>query len=75
MRRQRYWIDTIKNSCQSCHALGSKGVRTIPMATSAEFKNSIEAWTVRTQSGQAMSNMALTLEKLGPDRGLALFAD
>jgi hypothetical protein len=75
MRRQRYWIDTIKNSCQSCHALGSNGVRTIPMATSAEFKNSIEAWTVRTQSGQAMSNMALTLERLGPDRGLALFAD
>ena len=29
MKTQPYWIDTIKNSCQSCHALGSKGVRTI----------------------------------------------
>src|ERR1700686_4486316 len=23
MKMQRYWIDTVKNSCQSCHALGS----------------------------------------------------
>src|SRR5271169_2397155 len=30
MKTQHYWIDTLKNSCQSCHALGSKGVRTIP---------------------------------------------
>src|SRR5690348_13352868 len=29
MKLQRHWIDTVKNSCQSCHALGSKGVRTI----------------------------------------------
>jgi len=28
MKDQHYWIDTVKNSCQSCHALGSKGVRT-----------------------------------------------
>src|SRR5712692_8843847 len=30
MKTQHYWIDTVKNSCQSCHAIGSKGVRTIP---------------------------------------------
>ena len=30
MKTQAYWVDTIKNSCQSCHALGSKGVRTVP---------------------------------------------
>jgi hypothetical protein len=74
MKTQAYWIDTIKNSCQSCHALGSKGVRTISSKL-GEFKNSTEAWTVRTQSGQAMSNMALTLGRIGPDKGLELFAD
>ncbi len=25
LRNQQDWIDTIKNSCQSCHALGSQG--------------------------------------------------
>src|SRR4029077_20903111 len=28
MKNQHYWIDTLKTSCQSCHALGSKGIRT-----------------------------------------------
>jgi len=32
MKTQQDWIDTIKNSCQSCHALGSQGVRRIPKA-------------------------------------------
>ena len=27
MKTQHYWIDSVKNSCQSCHALGSKGMR------------------------------------------------
>ena len=29
IKTQHAWIDTLKNSCQSCHALGSKGVRTL----------------------------------------------
>lgn len=75
MRTQYYWIDTIKNSCQSCHALGSKGVRTVPPQIAAESRDSAEAWARRTQSGQAMSNMAVSLGRLGPDRAYALFAD
>jgi hypothetical protein len=75
MKTQHYWIDTIKNSCQSCHALGTKGVRTVPAQFAAESKDSAEAWARRTQSGQAMSNMALTLGRLGPDRAYAFFAD
>ena len=27
MQTQSDWIDTVKNSCQSCHALGSKNIR------------------------------------------------
>src|ERR1700747_968611 len=68
MKTQNYWIDTIKNSCQSCHALGTKGVRTVPKQFMAESKDSAEAWARRTQSGQAMTDMALTLSRLGPDK-------
>jgi hypothetical protein len=74
MKSQHAWIDTIKQSCQSCHSLGSPGVRRIPAALGA-FNSSFEAWVRRIQSGQAMTNMALTLERLGPERGLQLFAD
>jgi len=74
MKSQNYWIDTVKNSCQSCHALGSKGVRTIPEDL-GPHKDSNEAWVRRVQSGQAMANMALTLTRLGPDKGISLFAD
>ena len=74
MKTQPYWIDTVKNSCQSCHALGSKGIRTIPTA-GGRFANSVEAWGHRLQAGQARNNMAVTLGRLGPRKAMALFAD
>ncbi|HEY7337149.1 MAG TPA: carboxypeptidase-like regulatory domain-containing protein [Bryobacteraceae bacterium] len=73
MRTQHYWIDTLKNSCQSCHALGSKGVRTLSKEL-GESGNSVDAWTKRLQAGQASSNMALTLNRLGPKKALSIFA-
>jgi len=75
IKTQAQWIDTIKNSCQSCHALGTHGIRTVPKEFMAESRDSTEAWERRTQSGQAMTNMALTLSRLGPHKALALFAD
>jgi hypothetical protein len=75
IKNQHDWIDTIKNSCQSCHALGDRGIRTIPGQFLAESKDSAEAWARRTQAGQAMSNMALALGHLGPDQAYAMFAD
>ena len=74
MKNQHYWVDTLKNSCQSCHALGSKGVRTLSKDL-GDFKNSTDAWTRRVQSGQAMQNMAVTLGRFGAQKALALFAD
>ena len=74
IKTQQDWIDTIKNSCQSCHALGSQGVRRIPAAW-GHFDNSIQAWTKRLQAGQAQSNMATTLGQLGRKKAMALFAD
>jgi hypothetical protein len=74
MKTQHYWIDTVKNSCQSCHALGSKGMRTIPKEFGS-LGSSREAWTHRLQAGQARTNMAVTLGRLGPQKALSLFAD
>ncbi len=71
MKQQYYWVDSVKNSCQSCHALGSHGVRVVPK----EFGGGLAAWARRTQSGQAMTNMALTLGNMGPERALKQFAD
>jgi len=75
MKSQHYWIDTVKNSCQSCHALGSHGVRTVPKEIAGTAENSFQAWARRTQSGQAMNIMALALARLGPEKGLKLYAD
>jgi hypothetical protein len=71
MKAQRHWIDSVKNSCQSCHALGSKGIRSVPK----QFGSGVQAWAKRTQSGQALLNMALTLGNMGSQRALKEFAD
>ncbi len=75
MKSQRYWIDTLKNGCQSCHALGSRGVREVPtFFSSLGDGNSFAAWAYRTQAGQAMGYMATVLARLGPEKGLSLFS-
>jgi hypothetical protein len=74
MKAQHYWIDTVKHSCQSCHALGSKGMRKVPEAF-AKVGDGFSAWARRTQSGQAMTNMALSLGNMGAERALKQFAD
>jgi hypothetical protein len=71
MKEQHHWVDSVKNSCQSCHAFGSQGIREVPQ----EFGPGVAGWARRTQSGQAMSNMALTLGYMGPERALKQFAD
>ena len=74
MKTQSDWIDTIKNSCQSCHALGSQNIRSPHVKELGEFKNSEDMWARRVQSGQAMNDMALGLNRLGPDRAYKMFA-
>jgi hypothetical protein len=74
MKTRHAWIDTIKNGCQSCHALGTKGIREVP-DTFAKTGNSFTAWATRTQAGQALQYMATVLGSLGPEKSLALFAD
>jgi hypothetical protein len=76
MKSQHYWVDTVKNGCQSCHAFGTRGIREVPeMFKKLGGGDSFAAWAHRTQAGQAMGYMALVLGRLGPDKGLELFAD
>ena len=74
MTSQHSWIDTVKNSCQSCHALGTHGMRVIPKFHQQD-DDSVTAWARRTQAGQAMTNMQLVLGRIGSDRAFAMFAD
>ena len=74
MKAQYAWVDSVKQSCQSCHALGSQNIRH-PKKELGEFPNSTELWGRRIQSGQAMGNMAISIARLGPEKGLSLFAD
>src|SRR5215831_2010445 len=73
LKSQHAFVDYVKNSCQSCHALGSEGVRVVPEIFKKDAKDSADAWARRTQAGQAMSNMALTLGRIGPDKAYHMF--
>jgi hypothetical protein len=72
---QGHWLNAVKtNGCMSCHALGTEGTRTIPKALGT-FASSAEAWSRRIASGQAMTTMINGINRIGPQRGLELFAD
>jgi hypothetical protein len=75
IKSQGEWLNIIKSgACNSCHALGTPGMRTI-LPELGEFKNSIEAWQRRLMSGQAQSFMVRDITRLDTDRALAMFAD
>ncbi len=81
IKTQGDWIDTIKNSCQSCHALGSENIRNPhvkDLAASvgqASFNTSADMWMRRIASGQAMAGMNTAIARLGPELGLKNFGD
>jgi hypothetical protein len=72
---QAAWLNTVKTTgCMSCHALGTKGTRTIPKEL-GHFNSGVEAWTRRIVSGQAMTQMVNVLGRLDSKRAIELFAD
>src|SRR5881296_3393083 len=72
---QAQWLNTIKTTgCMSCHALGTKGTRTIPKDL-GDFKNSQDAWQRRIMSGQAMIQMVTVIGRLDTERALKLYGD
>ncbi len=75
IKTQGAWLNIVKSgACQSCHALGTPGTRTIPKGL-GEFKDSSEAWSRRLQSGGAQMFMARDIGRLDTDRALKLFGD
>src|SRR6267378_8500791 len=72
---QGAWLNIIKTgACQSCHALGTKGMRTVPKELGV-FNKSVDAWTRRLQSGGARALMARDITRLDTDIALRLFAN
>ena len=74
MKSQPEWLNQLKTTgCMSCHALGTKGMRTMPKDF-AHMK-STEAWARRLASGQAMTQMINVLNRFDRERVLSNWAD
>jgi hypothetical protein len=74
VKTQGEWLSVVKtNGCNGCHAMGTPGTRTIPKDFT--HMSSVDAWTRRIQSGQALPQMARDINRLDAPRALALFAD
>jgi hypothetical protein len=77
VQSQGQWLNTVKSgACQSCHALGTPGMRKIPDEFMKKANgNSVEAWRERLKSGSAMSLMARDISRLHGEVALTNFAD
>jgi hypothetical protein len=74
MKSQAQWVDTVKNMCQSCHSIGSRGIREVPKMF-MEGNTSHVAWAYRTQAGQAAEYMAVALGSMGPEKVYSVFSN
>ncbi|HEX6070817.1 MAG TPA: hypothetical protein VFZ18_13365 [Longimicrobiaceae bacterium] len=75
VRTQAEWLRNVKSgTCTACHQLGTPGTRKIPEGLGT-FHASTEAWERRIQSGQAGASMTSSLNRLGRERALRMFAD
>jgi hypothetical protein len=75
IKSQGDWLNIVKTgACQSCHALGTKGMRTL-LPELGTFPNSVEAWRHRLQSGGARALMARDITRLDTEIALKYFAD
>jgi len=61
-------------NCTACHQLGTIGTRQFPPSL-GKFANSVAAWDRRVRSGQAGAGMSGSLDQLGRQRLLTMFAD
>ncbi len=72
---QQQWLNTIKSgACQSCHAIGTPGMRHVPELFS-KGRSSHEAWRERLRAGSAQNLMARDISRLDGERAIANFAN
>src|SRR5688572_13826277 len=75
IKSQGEWLNIVKTgACQSCHALGTPGTRTISKALGT-FPTSADAWRRRLLSGQAQAFMTRDITRLDTEVALKHFAD
>ena len=75
IKSQGEWLNIVKSgACQSCHALGTPGTRTIPREL-GQFTSSADAWERRLRSGQAQGFMTRDITRLDTQLALKLFGD
>jgi hypothetical protein len=75
VRHQADWVRRIKSgNCMACHQLGNKATREIPAALGT-FADHEAAWTRRLLSGQAGAGMTNSINQMGRQRALGMFAD
>jgi len=75
VQSQQQWLNTIKSgACQSCHAIGTPGMRHVPELFS-KGRSSHEAWRMRLRAGSAQALMARDISRLDGERAIANFAD
>jgi hypothetical protein len=76
IKSQADFLRSIKSgTCTACHQLGTKGTREIPAAFATAFPSSYAAWERRVQSGQAGTQMLGSIDQLGHQGTLKMFAD
>jgi hypothetical protein len=77
VQSQQQWLNTIKSgACQSCHALGTPGMRKVPELFMQMGKGSShEAWRHRLRAGSAQALMARDIGRLDGEKAIANFAD
>src|SRR5688572_20948544 len=75
IKSQGEWLNIVKTgACQSCHAMGTPGTRTIPKELGV-FPNSAEAWRRRLLSGQAQAFMMRDITRLDTEVALKHFGE
>ena len=75
IKSQGEWLNIVKSgACQSCHAMGTPGTRTISKRFGT-FKDSAAAWAQRLQAGSAAMFMTRDITRLDTERALKLFGD
>lgn len=73
IKSQGEWLNIVKSgACQSCHALGTPGTRTISKRLGT-FKSSADAWLTRLQAGSASMFMTRDITRLDTAKAVELF--
>ncbi len=74
MKTQADWIHNMKSGCELCHQLGTLATRRIPPAFT-HVSSSVDAWSMRTESGLNGTSMIETMGRFGRERALSMYAD